>query len=59
MDQQIDHIISELNDLKETLNDSIEKKRDDDSSTNQPKPIRRRQNRSFQLNRSKYLNEEQ
>ena len=34
MDQQIDHIISELNDLKETLNDSIEKKRDDDSSTN-------------------------
>ena len=66
MDQHIDYIISELNALKEELiNNSytIEKKNDSDNNNSQNncslKPIRRRTNRSFPLNRSKFLNEEQ
>ena len=68
MDHQIDHNKSELNALREVINDLIEKKNDsddrrpeqsDNSPTNQPKPIRRRPNQSFPLNRFKFLNEEQ
>ena len=56
MQQQIDHIISELLALKEELNNQS-----NEPSTEQPteQPIRRRTNRSFPLNRSKFLNEEQ
>ena len=88
---QIDHIISELNTLKDVINELMEKKNDgvpevfdrspeqgdepngeqgdhvvpgssaDDEHTVEQtvRPIRRRLNRSYPLNRSKFLNEEQ
>ena len=78
---QIDHIISELNTLKDVINELMEKKNDersddslsqrsqtdeqspaqsDEPNSEQPqRPIRRRLNRSYPLNRSKFLNEEQ
>ena len=64
---QIDHIISELNTLKDVINELMEKKNDERSDEQSParsdehtvRPIRRRLNRSYPLNRSKFLNEEQ
>ena len=77
---QIDHIISELNTLKDVINELMEKKNDERMSEAEPngeqggtaddeqpqlevaqrqRPIRRRLNRSYPLNRSKFLNEEQ
>ena len=70
MQQRIDHIISELLILKtefEQLNNisnetQIEPSTESTESTeqsNELNPIRRRTNRSFPLNKSKFLNDEQ
>ena len=63
MEQHIDYIIDELNALKEEMlsNDYIIEKKNDDNNNNSKKicsqkPIRRRTNRSFPLNRSKFFN---